>query len=291
MPFVVSRRSFLLTSGALAVAACSSGSKSKATPPTTVRPKWNLVGLFAADALAAGTKARLPFSIADADGGIPSTPPVTSLTVDVIDAAGKTVSSGVAVAAHSEGLPRAYFPVELNAATAGIYTVRSNIEGTTVEQAVQIGDGGTIPRPGQPMIPFDTPTTADPRGVDLLCTRKPACPLHDVTLTQALAEQRPVAFLISTPLYCQVGICGPVLDLLVAAQAEHPQVRFLHSEVYPSEAAAQPGKEQTVPVVAAYGLTFEPVLFLATPDGKVQRRLDTIFDASELRSALTALVR
>jgi hypothetical protein len=140
------------------------------------------------------------------------------------------------------------------------------------------------------MIPFDTPTAADPKGVQLLCTHDPVCPLHDVTLTEALAEKRPVAFLIATPKYCQVAVCGPVLDHVLTLKDEFPQVRFLHSEVYPSDAAAQPSVGQVVPVVSAYGLSYEPVLFLAGADGVVRTRLDAVYDASELREALTALV-
>jgi hypothetical protein len=291
MAVPLSRRTFLVAGGsALVVAACSSD---KAAPPSTsssTRPAWNLVGFFASDALAAGTLVRLPFGLAGADGGFPSTLPVDALTFTVRDTAGNPVALPVTVPAHADGLPRPYFPLEVTIPTAGIYTVHTDVQDTAVEATVQIGTGGTVPHAGQPMIPFDTPTASDPRGVQLLCTHDPVCPLHDVTLTEALAEQRPVAFLIATPKYCQVAVCGPVLDHLLAVRDEFPQVRFLHSEVYPSDAAAQPGAEQLDPVVQAYGLTYEPALFLAGADGTVRIRLDAIYDKSELRRALQALV-
>jgi hypothetical protein len=54
---------------------------------------------------------------------------------------------------------------------------------------------------------LETPTVADLKGVELLCTRTPnACPLHDVTLKDALAANTPVAFLIATPKFCQTAI-------------------------------------------------------------------------------------
>ena len=139
------------------------------------------------------------------------------------------------------------------------------------------------------MIPFDTATAADLRGVELLCTRTPVCPLHDVTLREALAGGTPVAFLISTPLYCQVAICGPVLDVFLTSSARFPQIKMLHAEVYPSNAAAQPGVQRRAPVMEAYNLFFEPVLFLARADGTIMKRIDTIFDAVELHDALTQL--
>ena len=58
-----------------------------------------------------------------------------------------------------------------------------------------------IPKPGENLPPFDTPTTADGRGVNPVCTRQPACALHDLTLTQALQTGKPVAYLIGTPAF------------------------------------------------------------------------------------------
>ena len=40
----------------------------------------------------------------------------------------------------------------------------------------------------------------------------------------------------------------------------------------------------------AYGLSFEPVLYLAKPDGTIANRIDTIFDGVELHDALAQLV-
>ena len=133
------------------------------------------------------------------------------------------------------------------------------------------------------MRPFDTPTVADPKGVTELCTRDPACPLHDITLTAALAEGRPVALMISTPKFCQFQTCGPVLEFLLDARASFPAIRMLHSEVWPDEASVLKTK---VPVVEEYGLTFEPCLFVAGADGKVVARLDNVFDAAELATTL-----
>ena len=80
-----------------------------------------------------------------------------------------------------------------------------------------------------------------------------------------------------------------MLDVLLAQTSQFPTIKMLHAEVYPSEAAAQPGAQQLTEVVKAYGLTFEPVLYLAGPDGTIAQRIDTIFDTAELRQALAKL--
>jgi hypothetical protein len=45
---------------------------------------------------------------------------------------------------------------------------------------------------------------------------------------------------------------------------------------------AQPNVLKVTDVVSAYGLTFEPALYLAGVDGTIVNRLDTIFDQTEL---------
>ena len=102
-----------------------------------------------------------------------------------------------------------------------------------------------VPQPGDPMIPVDTPTTDDARGVDPICTRDPECDLHGQTLTAALTGGTPVALSIATPAYCQTAICGPILDLMLQVAPDYPDIRFLHTEVYTDMTASTvaPGVE------------------------------------------------
>jgi hypothetical protein len=114
-----------------------------------------------------------------------------------------------------------------------------------------------------------------------VCTRDPACPLHDVTLTEALGSGKPLAYLIGTPAYCQTGVCGPVLDLLLAEQVNRPDFVMVHSEIYTDSTL-----QAVAPAVTAYHMNFEPALFLANSKGELVERLDSIYDAAELSAAL-----
>ena len=146
--------------------------------------------------------------------------------------------------------------------------------------------------PARPMPPVDTPTTADARGVDPICTADPPCPLHDVTLAAALAAHEPVALLVGSPAYCQVGtVCGPLLDLLLEQRAAHPHVHLLHAEpyVHPGASETQPAAGGVTPAVSDLGLTFEPSLFVVNANGVVTARLDDDFDREELGAALSAV--
>ncbi len=98
-----------------------------------------------------------------------------------------------------------------------------------------------------------------------------------------------MAFLVATPQFCQQAICGPVLDVLLSEKECIPRHQMLPARCIPRFADAQPGVLEVTDVVAAYGLTFEPALYLAGTDGTIVDRLDTIFDQAELHDALTRL--
>ena len=176
----------------------------------------------------------------------------------------------------------------MNITEPGTYALVGTVDGVQVNTAFSILDPSkvSIPQPGDQMVPVASPTTSDPKGVTPICTREPACDLHQVTLTDALNEAKPVAFLVATPAYCQTAACGPVLDVLLGQESEFGgKVRMVHAEVYTDASLAN-----TTQAVQDYHLTFEPVLYLAGPDGVIHTRLDSIFDTNELRDALNALV-
>ena len=234
----------------------------------------------------AGRRERLPFGLADADG-VPLTEGPDTLEVTLTDATGASLGA-ISAPRRVEGLPRAYYPFEVELAEPGIYGLSTTVQGADLDAQFSIGAPGslTFPGRGEQLPAFDTPTTADARGVRPICTRPDPCPFHEVTLTEALAAGTPVAYLVGTPAHCQTAICGPVLDLLIEESKTFTSVTFVHAEVYADDAATTPA-----PAVEALGLSFEPLLFLAGADGVVTDRLDVIYDRGELRDALTALTK
>ena len=286
----VSRRRFLAGSGVLAGAvllgACGDDSATTTEAPA---PGLSLVQFFGGlPMLTAGREIRAPFGVADAGGLLAVDDNPEALSVSILDDAGREVVAPVEVARHAEGLPRAYFPLRFTVDEPGIYTGRTEVDGEALEMAIQVdaAEDVLVIQPGEALPPMATPTATDAHGVDPICTDEPVCPLHEVTAAQALEEGRPLALLVSTPAFCQMAICGPVLDVLLGVTDSHAGVRFLHAEVY-----AQPHVETDTkaPVIDELGLTFEPCLVLVDADGTVVERLDTIFDSAELSEALASL--
>jgi hypothetical protein len=285
-----SRRSFLTTAGSVAGAAftlgplsalltaCGGGSSGGGAAETG----WALVQRWPTTSLVPGL-VRLPLSIADDRSVLNDGPP--ELTGRIVRADDDSVVvDGLRAVRHGEGLDLPYWPFRAELREPGVYYLQ--VQGGRAEgAALQVLPATSVAVPGLGAIlpGFDTPTVDDPRGVDPICTRVPnPCPLHDVTLTQALASGRPMAYLVGTPAYCQTGTCAPALDALLAVQAElGDRVVMVHAEVYTDTTATT-----VAPAVRACGLDFEPSLFITDATGRIVERLDAVFDAAEIRSAL-----
>jgi hypothetical protein len=190
------------------------------------------------------------------------------------------------VARHGDDLDRPYFPTELTFPAAGQWQVTTSLpDGTTLTRDVLVGDAVPFPQVGGSLPSVATPTTTDDLGVGTVCTRTPPCPFHEVSLADALEEGRPTAVLVSTPAYCQVAICGPVLDLLIAAAPT--ELAVIHIEAFPDGSGTDPGAASTI-LTDDLQLDFEPVLYVAGADGVITARLDSIYDGAELASALSS---
>jgi hypothetical protein len=94
---------------------------------------------------------------------------------------------------------------------------------------------------------------------------------------------------VATPAFCQITICGPVLDVLIEVAGAHPGVKLLHAEVYKDPANDVTSAAAFAPVAGELGLHFEPCLVLVGADGKVRERLDVIYDRVEVDEALARL--
>lgn len=291
--FVISRRGLLLAgAGSLMVAACGGGEEENqaAATTTTVAGGLMLAPVFYPQQ-PAGVPVRLPLALADGQGALLDDTPA-ELTVRVGNADAGDLGEPVVVERHDQGVPRAYFPLTTTFSEPGNWRIATEVDGVPAQMMVAAlppGEVPAVPVVGEPLISVPTPTVQDARGVDPLCTAEPDCPLHAVSLDTAIGGDKAIAMLIATPAYCQTAICGPVVDLLVSRAPQFAEViTIIHVEVYPNE--AQAGKT-TTDVVRAYGLAWEPSLFLALPDGTITQRLDYTFDERELDEALSTLVQ
>ncbi len=232
-------------------------------------------------------KQRLPIGLADPKGAVITTGP-DKLSGRVLDATGKAVGAPLTATRRSAGLPRPFWLFEMAVDRPGQYQLEVETSGGKKPMAFSITDPTLVntPKPGDPLLLIDTPTTKNALGVNPICTRNPFCPFHSVSLKDATALGKPIVFIISTPAFCQFAVCGPVLDFVIAEEKRLAgKLTVVHSEVYTDDT-----KDNLTPTVEAYNMSFEPVLYLADRTGKVVDRWDVLFDQTELGKALDSLV-
>jgi hypothetical protein len=185
---------------------------------------------------------------------------------------------------HDKDLATPYWPFRVTINEPGLYRLVLD-GGPSDGAAFQVFDRSEVQVPGigDPLPPFDTPTLDDARGVNPLCTRQPEpCPLHEITLGEALALNTPIAYLVGTPAHCATGTCAPALEALVAARSQRKNAyTFIHAEVYADQNATR-----VAPAVDAVFMKYEPALFVTDNKGIVTARLDAVFDEIELLSVL-----
>lgn len=292
-PSPLTRRSFVIGAGAvgaLLATGCgsSSGSDTASSSTTAGADALNLALRFDPNTYAlAGIPQRLVVSVLNNRGEPPTDLPDTvdfQLTRD-----GKAVGDVIPTTAHQDGVPVAYFPVRTTIAETGTYALTATIAGTAVSAPMKVSDASTsaLVEPGSALPSVATPTVADARGVDPICTRLPdVCPFHEADLATALSTAQPTVLLVSTPQFCQIGVCGPVLNLLMETTATFPAVTYVHAEVY---VGAEGPDGPTTATVDAMGLAFEPSIFFVGADGIVRERLDVVFDRAEIEAGLLAL--
>lgn len=290
----LSRRSFLAASGALALTACGGSAplvSVESTDPAFLQAAFP-AGSRQPTILSTGTPQRGVFGLTRGTGFLMADLVPDALDLTLTSPDGET--SEVRLPRHADQIPRHYYPLVFEPEQTGAWELAGEFEGEALSVSFMVAEPADVGlvKIGEQMRPVDTPTTADARGVDPICTRAPeACPFHSITLSEALTAGGPVALMISTPGFCQTGICGPTLELLIAEAESHPDITIVHAEVYtdPQELANAAPADLLAPVVETYAMAFEPSLLVADATGAITARLDVTMDATEIRAALATV--
>lgn len=234
---------------------------------------------------------RIPISLANNDGLLTmdgDTELPAELTANIVDAeTGEILIGPITAKRHDKGLSIPYYPFRADIDNVGIFLLV--IEGGQSDgAAIQIMDPSQIliPLVGTALPPFETPTVNNERGINPICTYLPAaCSLHDITLADALALGKPIAYLVGTPAHCSTGTCSPALEaLLQVSEQRQDSMTFIHTEIYTDDTATV-----VAPAVQALNMTYEPALFITNAQGIVVERLDAVFDANEINEVLVTL--
>jgi hypothetical protein len=271
----LSRRQLLLGGASIALLSACGSSGGGGSSTTTSAGERSIYNAFD-PAQPVGKALRLPIGVTEADGSFASDIPAM-LRVQLRKPDGSAIAP-VELTRRQKGIPRGFYPLETTLDVPGRWTVEAELDGKAVTTTIDARPASAVPAvvgAGDPLP--KVPTTKD-------CTRDPVCPFHSAPLDQVIGGDKPIVLLVSTPAFCKVAICGPVLDLLIDQRSELDRFAVVHTEVYTDGTATT-----TLPIIGALGMTYEPALFLARADGTVVERLDYIYDADELAGALKRL--
>ena len=234
---------------------------------------------------------RLPISLANTQGLLTTESGVdlpSTLTAKLVNAdTQEIVAESLSANRHDTGLTIPYWPFRVDIDKPGIYTLI--VDGGPEEgAAIQVLNATEvlIPLVGSQLPGFDTPTLDDHRGVEPVCTRTPEpCEFHNITLNEALALKKPIAYLVGTPAHCQTGTCAPALEALISVKKSIGNaMTFLHAEIYTDDKATT-----VAPSVVALKMEYEPAIYITDASGKIVDRFDAVFDADEINAAILKL--
>lgn len=142
------------------------------------------------------------------------------------------------------------------------------------------------PDVGDRAIPSDTPTIASTGGdLSKLTTRTPPdVSLLRYSIAGSLKARRPFVVTFATPKFCASRLCGPAVDVTLAAQRRFrgTGIRFIHVEVYEDNDPAKSYNRW----MKEWGLETEPWTFLVDARGRVVDRFEGILSLAELESAI-----
>jgi hypothetical protein len=110
--------------------------------------------------------------------------------------------------------------------------------------------------------------------------------MHDLTIADAIADQRPLVVLFASPGFCVTQTCAPQVGEVQKLKAKYgEQVNFIHIEIFKDPMTRTPYE-----TVKEWGLTSEPWTFMVDRAGLVAEKFEGPAPLAELEPALQKLL-
>jgi len=274
-----------------------------AAVPVAAQTVPNIIPVLASSEIAQGEN-RFLFSLTDPAGELLAAPDVEvrlEFFDDDADPEKVVFESDSRFLWAIEGV-RGLYAADIEFPHAGRWGTRFHAtfpDGTseTVRVDYDVREETTTPSIGSAAPAVDSPTAADVGGDlrQITSDPNPVERFYDLSILDAIEDDKPAVIAFVTPAFCQSGTCGPTIDKVKEVAASHPaDVNFVHVEPYVmwlKDGYLQPrlsdeGWLQSAPWTEAYGLRTEPYVMVLDAAGLIRGKFEGAITVEELEDAL-----
>lgn len=147
---------------------------------------------------------------------------------------------------------------------------------------------------GEKAIAADNPTLADAPLKQIDTSSEPDEAFHELSISEALANDKPTVIAFATPAFCETRTCGPTMEIVRAAYDKFgDKVNWVHVEPFKLDEDGglllSNGNKVNSDAANAWGLPSEPWVFVVDKDGTVTGRFDGPLTLEEIDFHLTQL--
>lgn len=174
--------------------------------------------------------------------------------------------------------------------TAEITAQRPSGARATVRLPVMVTTQSVAPAVGEPAPRSRNLTIRDVPDVGYIDSGRPPNDMHDLSIADAIAQQRPSLVVFATPAFCVSQMCAPQVNAVRSLQpAYRDRLAFIHVEIF-VDFRPDPSKMRVNPVVLEWRLPSEPWVFLIDRSGIIGAAFEGPTAAGELRAAIERML-
>ena len=191
------------------------------------------------------------------------------------------------------------FGAEVDIPLGGVYELDiryTSSDGVEVfaQTSFLVKDESDTPSVGSPAPASVTHTLADAKDIShITSSPEPDPELYQLSIDEALTQDKPLVIVFATPAFCVSATCGPQVGELTKVKAiVGDRANFIHVEVYedPHLIENQRPTSGLVPAVKEWGLPTEPWVFIVDKEGLVSAKFEQFTTAGEIEAKLLEIL-
>ena len=191
------------------------------------------------------------------------------------------------------------FVAEFDLDVAGAYEIDIDFtsnDGTPIfaQTSFLVKEGPSTPAIGSPAPASVTNTAAGADNIShITSSPEPDPDLYQMSIHEALLQNKPLVIVFATPAYCVSATCGPqVGELSKVKDRVGDRANYIHVEVFedPHLLKGERSTGDRVPAVDEWGLPTEPWTFIIDSQGLLQAKFEQFTTADVIEAKLLEIL-